>query len=445
MQVVPVEEEPASGVVAGVVTEQPGASSGVDQTLAMLDGPAHGGGRGSLEFLGRWNDKRDDRAMPVKLGRVSRAKLDAVTMVRVAFCKLVDELVQTNATSGTLAISCWTETRQDVDRDTGQEVSYEVVVWRFSWSASPDDTSYQRHGAPDEAARLRAEAKKGKEPLKIRFADFEGAVDDLGNRWQIAVYRVTLPSRGLDPGKWVGRPPPPAPEDLYTGPRDDGLLSTEEISGDYRCCCFPFVCQSMSVVPLGADVIETWNTCCLFLPPLIGPMAGGEVRTRDPGANTFGGMTFSAGGRAGCFWKWPGSQQRAFHKVETRDLAGKWRGCDCSPFVPFWLFSLIFCTRKKALNEDQYAESGHCRCLALPLPCPVDSTTRTRIYVNGHPTNGFALGYDSDEWVRSGYGSWYRYCDTTYSLGSGSDVHWYRDSGRAGGSGGWSFFARQVG
>ena len=47
-----------SGVVVGVLTQQPGASSGgaargvVDQTLAMLDGLADEGGRGSLESLG---------------------------------------------------------------------------------------------------------------------------------------------------------------------------------------------------------------------------------------------------------------------------------------------------------------------------------------------------------------------------------------------------------
>ena len=140
----------------------------------------------------------------------------------------------------------------------------EGLPWRHvSWSASPDDKSYQRHGAPDEAARLRAEAKKkGKEPLKIRFADFEGAVDDFGDEDQIAVYRVTLPSRSLDPDKWVGRPPPPAPEELYTGPRRDGLLSTDEISGEYSApgCVDVTICNSKTVVPLGADTIETWRT-----------------------------------------------------------------------------------------------------------------------------------------------------------------------------------------
>ena len=83
------------------------------------------------------------------------------------------------------------------------------------------------------------------------------------------MYRVTLPSGGLDRGKWAGRPPPPAPEALYTGPRDDGLLSTGEISGEYDgiwCCvmCLIEYLHSMTVVPLGADTIETWRTGCVF-------------------------------------------------------------------------------------------------------------------------------------------------------------------------------------
>ena len=198
MRVVPVEEQqkygvvvgvteqpaPASGVVVGVLTEQPGASSGgaargvVDQTLAMLDGLADEGGRGSLESLGRWNEKRYDRAMPVKL----KAESDAETMVRVALGKLVDELVQTNASSGILAISCWSETR------THDKRTYTITVWGFSWSASPDDTGYQRHGF----VGMQSDQRQN-----IRFADFEGVVDDFGALGQIAVYRVTLPSGGL--------------------------------------------------------------------------------------------------------------------------------------------------------------------------------------------------------------------------------------------------------
>ena len=375
--------------------------------------------RGSIESLGRWNEKRDDPAMPIKFKAEDplldkcNADRNRETMVRVGFGKFVDALVQTKgASSGILAISTWEEMRGP----------FNVTVSEVSWSASPDDTSYRRHGAPDEAARLRAEArKKGKEPLKIRFADFEGAVDDLGDKEQMAVYRVTLPRGGLDADKWAGRPPPPAPEDLYTGPRRDGLLSTEEISGDYRCGYFPFFGHSMTVVPHGPDMIETWRLCWFVLPPLIWPIAQGGVRTRDPGTNTFRYpqsqdpnkiVTFSADGTAeqGCdiFKKRPDSQKRAFQKVETRDLAGDWCGCFCFPMPPAWPLSSICCTRKKALNEDQYEESGFCCWLGLPYP---HSHTRTRSYVNGLPTNGF------------------------------DDVICYRDSGYATGDG----FAKKIG
>jgi len=336
--------------------------------------------------------------MPIKL----KAERDAETMVRVAFGKLVDELVRTNASSGILAISTWEEMRGSDNH------RHKVTVWGFSWSASPDDTSYQRHGFV---------GMQSDQSINVRFADFEGVVDDFGDRNQMAVYRVTLPSRGLDPDKWVGRPPPPAPEELYTGPRSDGLLSTDEISGDYFApCVAPFCfCNSMTVVPLGADTIETWRTGCVFFPPFIGPMATGGVRTRNPGTNAFLNpqnpdpnsnlMTFSADGTAsGCYKKRRTSQKRAFHKVETRDLAGKWRGCGCSLFVQFWPFSFISCTTKKALDEDRYEVSEISCCLCLPCS---DSGTRTRVYVNGHPTNGFA----EDD---------------------GSGVHWHRGPGCAG-------------
>ena len=407
-----------------------------------------GTARGSIESLGRWNEKSDDPAMPSKMGSID---------FRRAFVKFVDELVQNGASSGILAIKGYT----------------------ISWSASPDDTSYQRHGPVedslkaalakeewwasldlktlttqlstamqnehyDDAEKFMAELNKWKEfrtgraqhdkevrRLKAaraakngtRFADFEGVVDDWGEINQnMAVYRVTLPRGGLDPWKWAGRPPPPAPEDAYTGPRRDGLLSTGEISGEYSApCCVdgPVICNSMTVVPLGADAIETWRTGCCFLPCFgcIGPVAEGGVRTRNHGTNDFGGMTFSAWGT----FKLKGedavykkcSQKRTFQKVETRDLAGKWCGCVCSPFVPFWPLSCILCTRKKALNGDQYEEPPGLRCcLALPLPCPVDpggSTTRTRVYVNGHATNGFAKAPDKTP----------------------GDVHWHRDPGCA--------------
>ena len=202
-----------------------------------------------------------------------------------------------------------------------------------------------------------------------------------------------------------------------------GLLSTDEISGDYSApgCVECKICNSMTVVPLGPDAIETWRTGCLFCPPFIGPFAEDEVRTRNPGTNAFGDMTFSADGTAsGGFKRRPDSQKRAFQKVDARDLAGKWGGCCCNPFVPCWPLSQVFCTTKKALNEDQYEEKG--LCCFLCLPCPV-SETHTRIYVNGHATNGFAKDPGAPHDVPN------------------HDILWYRDPGCAGGL----TFAKKVG
>ena len=141
-------------------------------------------------------------------------------------------------------------------------------------------------------------------------------------------------------------------------------------------------------------------------PLLCGPVAGGDARTREPGTNKFNPGTnefgwenwhkFSADGTVKVdarynmsylFKKRPHSQKRAFQKVETRDLAGKWCGLRFVPFVPCWPLSFMLCTTKTALNEDQYEESGLAWILGLP-GCMCG--TRTRIYVNGHPTNGFA-------------------------------------------------------
>ena len=151
------------------------------------------------------------------------------------------------------------------------------------------------------------------------------------------------------------------------------------------------------------------------------------------GTNAFGDMTFSADGTAratqgyASYKKRPGSQKRSFQKVETRDLAGKWCGC-CffsSPifYSPFW--SLCRLTTKRALNQDQYEESGCCCVLGLPFLCPYEAETHTRRYVHGHPTNVFAHGGDGC--------LWYRTC-------TGGD-NLYRDPGCAGQD---CFFAKKV-
>ena len=69
----------------------------------------------------------------------------------------------------------------------------------------------------------------------------------------------------------------------------------------------------------------------------------------------------------------------------------------------------MLCTTKKALNQDQYEESGRCCWLCLPLPY-LCGGTRTRKYVNGHPTNGFHL-------------------ESGAPAGPTNEFHWYRNPG----------------
>ena len=395
----------------------PRRKSGAEASEAETD-QAAGEAVGSVEFLGLWKEKKEkDRLMPIEMSGLPHQEREYCGQdwqesdafrhkLRVALGKLVDELVRTTSTSsleppwevpsGILAITNWTDEK-------------DWVNWGISWSA--DDERYQQLGL------ISAEPDRHE---NIRFADFDGAIDvfrDLASRQTEAnaVYRVTLPRGGLR-GKWAGRPPPPAPEDLYTGPRSDGLLSTGEISGDYYAGCSPpFECDSsMTVLPLGADVIETWGSGHMCLPPIVmgHPIGFGGVVKRDPGTNKFGSMAFSADGTVkdeGAFKlhnkKRPNS--RAFGKLETRDLEGTWCGCLSIPTIAVPLLAFWRCTTKRALNEDQYAESGCCFFLCLPL-YPV-CNTHTRLYENGHATNAFARAF--------------------YDSGSPDDIVSYRDAG----------------
>ena len=223
-------------------------------------------------------------------------------------------------------------------------------------------------------------------------------------------------------GKGKNRPPSPAPADLRLVSTDDSdrLLSTDDISGDYRGSCFGSLCTSMIVVPLGADLIEARKSYWFFLPPLcVGPYGDGDVWIRNPGTNAFRRFkdpnpqnqdphsitTFSADGTAAAklclqdisYQKTPASQKRTFQKVDARDLAGSWCDCICFPFVPLLPFFLgCLYTTKKALNEDEYVQSG-CGCGLLPpfvlYPRRGYDTSTNRMYVNGLPTNGFYDGY----------------------------------------------------
>ena len=118
--------------------------------------------------------------------------------------------------------------------------------------------------------------------------------------------------------------------------------------------------------------------------------------------------------------KTPRFAETELPKADARDLAGTWCGCLCIPRGQLCVGTRLFCTRKKALDEDRYEESGLGCALGLPIPI---CGTRTRRYVNGLPTNGF---------------------DSTNCCGA-PDFHWYRDPGCAGGSAVPPFFAKKVG
>ena len=238
------------------------------------------------------------------------------------------------------------------------------------------------------------------------------------------------------------RPPSPAPADLV----DLGLMSTDDISGDYSTSCFGWLCTSMTVEPLGADLIEVRKSHWFCLPLCIGPSVDGDVWIRNPNTNAFrrledrnlenqdphniSGATFSADGTATarlCFQdvsyqKKAVSQKRTFQKVDTGDLAGTWCSCMYTPCVPLWFLLGCLCTTKKALNQDQYVESG-CGCHLFPpfimLPRRDDPgraapNTRTRFYANGHPTNGFYDGINMLP-TQLNYIRWYSDASCGYS------------------------------
>ena len=192
--------------------------------------------------------------------------------------------------------------------------------------------------------------------------------------------------------------------DNYSGPRSDGLLSTDEISGNYCCCCFPMGFGATSVFPHGPDVIEQWGWCW-FTTLCI----GGEVRIRNPGTNSFrhwkdpNNVTTFTRGQAcnglSCLCRTGSRRPLAFQLVDTKEIEGCWC-CVC------WMHTIAWsCFQKAAVDKDKLNHSGCAWILLLPL-IPFNEV-RTRLYVNGHPTNGF---YGPDP----------------------NNIDWYRDSGCVG-------------
>ena len=96
----------------------------------------------------------------------------------------------------------------------------------------------------------------------------------------------------------------------------------------------------------------------------------------------------------------------AFQLVDTKDIEGCWC-CLCWMF--FFLNPAFYCWScftKKALDKDRINHSG-CAWIG-PLPLLPFNEVRTRLYVNGHPTNGFVHPTDPN------------------------NIDWYSDSGCVG-------------
>ena len=217
-----------------------------------------------------------------------------------------------------------------------------------------------------------------------------GAAAHLGSPCSIA--GTSPPLRGLSNNAGML-----SPDEIIAGlPSRCGLgalLSTDQISGDYRLNNYCGLAgASMTVVPVGPEAIEMWTSkwaCCPCLACFFWETEGAIVARDAPCTNSFDGIEFSDKGIVLADGSFPKVKaRRAFRKVKAQDLAGTWCGCNmCGPFIPLWPLSFFPCTKITALDEDNYrtVESGCCLCLPMP---PVHSEYR-RIYVNGHPTNGF--------------------------------------------------------
>ena len=112
-------------------------------------------------------------------------------------------------------------------------------------------------------------------------------------------------------------------------------------------------------------------------------------------------MTFSADGRiSGAPFSGADGYKRSQpcwgdgRKVAAKDFEGNWFGCHWFPLgFPLCVAPFSHCvwSTKKALNEDQYEESGCLFMVVFPICLPLGYPPRryTRRYVKGHPTNGF--------------------------------------------------------
>jgi hypothetical protein len=200
---------------------------------------------------------------------------------------------------------------------------------------------------------------------------------------------------GPEDGNVATQPGALASEEPYSGPQN-GLLSTDEISGEYTGCSL-VGCGTTTIVPHGPDLIELWHEWCLWcpcgldllilgplasclfgIPKAFGPYMAGEVRRRRAGTNNFAlevhdgktddccpdnnyAMAFTASGTVSgsllSLRKRPNSEQ-VFQKVATQDIAGEWVSTCCC-WIP-----ACFYERYSTVDEDRFARAcAVCCCI----------------------------------------------------------------------------------
>ena len=181
--------------------------------------------------------------------------------------------------------------------------------------------------------------------------------------------------------------------DRYSGPRSDGLLSTDEISGNYCCCCFPLGFGATTVMPHGPDVIEQWSVWkwCWFTTgsrrSASAAKCAYEIRARiafGTGKIPTTRTTFArrASNGPSCLCKTGSRTPLAFQLVDTKDIEGSW--CCCCWMHIDRLVLLPEAGIGQRQNSTTRAARGYCCC-----PCCRSTKCARASTSTATPRSGF--------------------------------------------------------
>ena len=276
----------------------------------------------------------------------------------------------------------------------------------FSWSASPDDTSYQRQAGALRPARLRATRRK-----RLATSRAPSTIFGTTNRWRSTASLLRCRAEASTHGSGRGRPPPPAPgtpshrRDAARDPAEHGPVPAPRDLGRLSAAAtFHFPARnSMTVVPLVGRTRSRRGVRrgALRLPP---PGDGGPGADR-PRMNPEAPMRFatraSAGDESRAAFSADGTAKRGpaderrrnarslrRNGPSLRSMHGTSRAnvvallslhpkAHGPPFLAWPLFPFsrrANCTTKKALNAGPARESGAVVFSAFPEGSMTEST-----------------------------------------------------------------------